>query len=169
LLAVAGLVLTGCYETRQPVLGRGVEVPGAPGLYRCQNERDRDASPATISAPAWLGSDDVVHVATLDSERHVIRIAALPDGLFQLEARGDYGGARHVFVRRHDADRYDLLVTGTQSRERLAALAGAHGVAIEFPDYGPPRIAGPPDRLRAFLLAHTPAMLERTATCRRLP
>jgi hypothetical protein len=166
---LASLVLAGCYETREPVIGRGVDMPLEPGTFRCQNDKNRDSSIATISAAARLGADDVVYVATLDKDRYAVRAAALPEGLFLLEARGDFRGAQLVFVRRLDADRYELLVSASRARDRLTALAQTHGVTIEFPNYGPPRIDGPPDRQRAFLLAHTPAVLERTAVCRRAP
>jgi hypothetical protein len=166
---VAGvLALSGCYETRQPVIGRGVEVPDVPGTYRCQNERGGDSSTATISAPAQLGANDVVYLATLDNHRYAVRMAALSDGLLLLEGRGDFRGAQIAYVRRLDADRYELLVTGSQARDQLTALARAHGVKIEFPTQGPPRIDAPPDRERTFLLAHTPAVLQRTATCSRV-
>ncbi len=167
-LMAATLALVGCYETREGVLGRGEEVAVPAGSYRCQNDKDREVSAATISAPARLSADDVVYVATLDKDRYAVRIAALPGGLFLLEARGDFRGAQHVFVRRQGSDAYDLLVTDSRAQGRLTELARTHGVTIEFPSYGAPRIQGPPDRVRAFLLAHTPAELQRTATCRRV-
>jgi hypothetical protein len=167
-LAAASTALAGCYETRAPVLGHGQEAPFVAGTYRCQNEKDREVSTATLSAPARLGADDVVYLATLDKDRYAVRVAALPGDLFLLEARGDFQGARHIFVRRQ-GDAYDLMVASTQAQTQLAALARTHGVKIEFHTYGTPDIDGPPERERAFLLAHTPAELQRTATCRRVP
>lgn len=169
-LAVAVLSLTGCYETSGPVLTRGEEVPITPGVYRCLNDRDREPSTATISAPAQLAPGDVVYLATLDKDRYAVRAAAMKGDLFMLEARGnDVRGAGHVYVRRLNADRFELLVAESKAQTRLAALARTHNIAIEFPTYGAPRIDGPADRERAFLLAHTSAELQRTATCQRLP
>ena len=167
-LMAASMCLAGCYETSEGVLGRGEHVAVPAGSYRCQNDKDREVGAATISAPARLGADDVIYVATLDKDRYGVRISALPGGLFLLEARGDFRGVQHAFVRRQGNDGYDLLVTNPRVQGRLTELARTHGVTIEFPNYGPPRIQGAPDRVRAFLLAHTPAELQRTATCRRV-
>ncbi|HKU96803.1 MAG TPA: hypothetical protein VJR58_16085 [Vineibacter sp.] len=167
-LVAANLALAGCYETDQGVLTQGAEVTVSPGTYRCRSERDREVSIATISAPALLKANDVVYVATLDKNRYVVRIVPLSDGLLLLEGRDESRRAYPVFARRRGtSEDYDLLVTAPAARDRLAALAATHGVKIAFPPYGPPRISGTPDRQRAFLMAHTPAELQRTAICRR--
>jgi len=167
-LVVAGLALAGCYETGQAVLTQGAEVTVSPGTYRCRSERDREVSIATISAPARLRGDDVVYVATFDTSRYVVRIAPLSDGLLLLEGRDDSRRVYPLFARRRGtSEDYDLLVTAPAARDRLTALAATHGIKIEFPPYGPPRISGTRDRQRAFLMAHTSTELQRTATCRR--
>jgi hypothetical protein len=171
-IAAVTLALGGCYETATGVLDRGVETSIAPGIYRCINEKDREASVASVSAPARLASDDVVYVAMIDKDRYAVRAASLAADLFLLEARGDFSGAQHIFVQKQAADAFALLVAdtrSTRSREQLTALAAKHNVTITFPNYGAPTIAGARDSQRAFLLAHTSAVLERTATCRRGP
>jgi hypothetical protein len=169
-LVLACLTLAACYETAPGVLGRGADVTLPSGIYRCQNDKDRQVSIASISAPAQLSPDDVVYVATLDKSRYVVRIAALPDGLFLLEGRDDYRRAYHLYARRQGEDSYDLLIADSAgARARLAALASRHGVAIEFPSLGPPHISGTPERERAFLMAHTPTELQRISACRRVP
>jgi hypothetical protein len=162
------LTLSGCYETATPVLGPGVEVPIAPGAYRCRNPSDRDEGAVTISAPARIGADDVVHVVTVDKHRYAVRAAAISGDLHVLEARGgDVRATAHVFVRRTGVDGFDLMATHTRAQDRLLALARTHGVAITFGAFGMPAVDGPPDRLRAFFMAHTLAELERTSSCRR--
>lgn len=169
-LVVAGLALSGCYETTGSVLDRGVEAAVTAGVYRCVNEQDREASTATVSAPARLGADDVIYVATIDKDRYAVRVASLSADLFLLEARGAFSGAQHIFLRKTGADAFALLIADTRAdagKARLAALAARHGATLTFPNYGAPRIEGPREAQRAFLLGHTSAVLERTATCRR--
>jgi hypothetical protein len=172
ILTAASLLLGGCYETASGVLDRGTEIPAVAGSYRCVNDKDREVSTAIFSTPARLGADDVIYVAAMDKHRYAIRIAALPADLLLLEARGESERAQHVFVQQKGNDTFALLIADTRSaraRERLAALAAKHGVTIAFPEFGPPHIEGPRNAERAFLLAHTPAVMERTATCRRVP
>ncbi|TXL73324.1 hypothetical protein FHP25_21815 [Vineibacter terrae] len=169
-LVLACLTLAACYETAPGVLGRGADVALSSGIYRCENDKDSQVSIASISAAAQLAPDDVVYVATMEKSRYLVRIAAMADGLFLLEGRDDYRRAYHLFARRQGNDGYELLVADSAgARARLTALAGAHGVAIEFPNMGPPRIAGTPQSERAFLMAHTPTELQRVSTCRLVP
>jgi len=168
----AGIALAGCYETAGEVVDRGVEIPVAAGTYRCVNVKDREPSTATVSAPARPIADDVVYLATIDKDRYAVRVAAMSGDLYLLEGRGNFRGAQHIFVQRLGPDSFALLVADTrsaESKQRLDTLARAQGLAIEMPAYGAPRINGPRDRQRAFLLVHTAAMLERTADCRRVP
>jgi hypothetical protein len=169
-LTTTCLALTGCYETATPVLGPGVEAAVAPGAYRCRNDKDRDEGRVHISAPARIGANDVTYVVTVDKDRYAVRAVAIASDLYVIEARGaDLRGAGNVFLRRTGADSFDLMAARAQPRDRLAALARTNGVTITFSTYGTPQIDGPPERLRAFFLAHTSADLERTSICRRIP
>ncbi|HJQ61018.1 MAG TPA: hypothetical protein VJ890_29205 [Vineibacter sp.] len=162
------MALAGCYETAGPVIGRGVGAPIAPGSYRCNNDRGSDEGSVVISAPARLSADDTVYLVVVDKHRYAVRAAAITGDLFLIEVRGgDVRDAAHVFVRRSGPDGFELMATRAQPRERFTALAQTHGVALTFAAFGTPSVQGPPDRLRAYFLAHTLADLERTSTCRQ--
>jgi hypothetical protein len=54
------------------------------------------------------------------------------------------------------------------NRPMLEALAKKTGVELSFDRLGPPKPNGTPDKILAFLRAHTGPELKKTSTCRKV-
>lgn len=165
LIALAALCLAGCYDTGQRVLERGQDVALPAGVYRCVNVDNRETSTAVVSAPV-LDGGEVRQDARLDKSAYRLRMESSTGGLIIVEA-DEAGRIYHMFLKREPEGAFAMLVP--DDRQRLDALARRTGVTLSQARFGPGKPTGAPDKLRAFLQAHTEADLKRTATCAKRP
>ena len=163
-LLAALALLTGCYDTRQRVVQRGQDVGLAAGTWRCQNTNDKDGGTVVLAAPNQASPGDYVYRAVVDKSGYALRMEKSGD-LIIVEADESGGQISHVFLRRETDGSYSMLVP--DNRPMLEALAKKTGVELTFDRLGPPKPNGTPDKILAFLRAHTGPELKKTSACRK--
>ena len=163
-LLAALALLSGCYDTRQRVVQRGQDVGLAAGNWRCQNTNDKDGGSVALSGPNQASPGDYVYRAVVDKSGYALRMEKSGD-LIIVEADESGGQISHVFLRREADGSYSMLIP--DNRPMLEALAKKTGVELNFDRLGPPKPNGTPDKILAFLRAHTGPELKKTSTCRK--